>query len=146
VWIATNTAGQGKWSLPVAFRAQVASFVYSNTIERTVVWDSESFDYGNNMSSTTFTAPAKGLYQFNMSGFFQGGGRWFVLNLYSSGNNQLYGATWGATVGSWNPFVSSELLYLTNNATVYWAVSGEAGTTNILGNAACSGVLIRELP
>lgn len=72
VWIATNTAGQGKWSLPVAFRTLGCNSdqFCSNGIITQVYWRAEEYDYGDNFDLTSFVAPVKGEYSFTFKAHF----------------------------------------------------------------------------
>jgi hypothetical protein len=56
------------------------------TSPATVTWNYETFDVGNNMSSTTFTAPITGKYMFCAGGLFDGHteGDYITMQLYTT--------------------------------------------------------------
>jgi hypothetical protein len=155
VWIATNTEGAGKWSRPVGFCAFLSSdYNFTNALQRTITWSSESFDVGNNFNLTTFTAPVAGLYRFYfyiMSYKISGGtvGNVFV-DIVESGALKLTTQS-HAILDSLNTVNKNEItLLLTNGAPVYLRITGTAGHTNaIYGNSAYAVFgcdLNRELP
>jgi len=157
VWIATNTAGQGKWSLPVGFKAVMSSsFIYSNATQRTVTWSSEDHDLGDDFDLETFTTPVAGEYLFyycvhlqKVGGTTSGGNE---ITIYASGSvillkqSNLDSLSVGADVNS----SGTVSLNLPAGAPVELRIKGPIGHTNrIYGNADYSffgGSLIRELP
>jgi hypothetical protein len=156
VWIATNTTGQGKWSLPVGFSACIgADFIFSNATERTISWGTEEYDYGNNFNGTIFIAPVNGVYSVSTAANFSNvsGGGTSVLIYYSLRVNnvvKLYGFPIGGSSGNEYVYFSRNI-YLTNNSPVSLVVSGAAGSTNKINTfnnqqSSFCITLIREIP
>jgi len=153
VWVATNTTGQGKWSLPVGFYAKPsANFLITNAIERTVAFATESFDHGNNFDGSIFTAPVNGDYSFDCMCEYDNANGGSVSYAYLN----IYVNTVIIADGIGDPYVTPvgriqahiACYYLTNGAQVRTTSFGVLGYTNRLTATKThfSGTLIRELP
>ena len=158
VFIATNTTGQGKWSGPCAFFANLdTDFSFTNTVARTVVWSVERYNYGGNWNGTTFTAPVNGVYAFEGAVIVSiktgttVGDVWPAILVNGAVQVDFcvlqgsYNSNNGYAIGDF-----SHTIYLTNNSVVAFQIAGTLGHTNILWGTGLynrfSGILIRELP
>jgi len=159
MYICTNQAtGEGKWSVPVGFKAvMTGTFTFTNAIRRTIAWDSEIFDYGNNFNGTNFVAPVNGIYNFVWAICYwdrvSGSTETYVLLDIKVNDTTVaneYSFYTVATAG-WAYLVTGPT-YLTNGAIVNCSVLNAHGSnTNRLQSnpAGCtyfSGDLVREIP
>ena len=157
VFLATNVFGQGKWSSPVYFRLSMdADFAFTNNDARTVIWDTEEFDYGNNASATTFICPVNGIYRFLFHGYWN---RVSGANPNVNAKIRKNGVTFAMDYSDYWPdasltagsfLVDSGEIYMTNGAVITCAISGNSPSTNKLFidgtiNYFC-GKLVREMP
>jgi len=152
VLIATNVLGQTKWSPLVAFRAYPsANFYFTNVTERTIIWNTEIYDYGNNFDGTDFVAPVNGIYHFDVSGHFVGTtGSICTLRIYKNALRVRNISTY-IDAGDMGLIPATYESYLTNGAIIKAVIYGIAGSTNyLIGNdeslGSFYGHLIRELP
>jgi len=152
VWIATNTAGQGKWSMPVGFKADRQNSTRTlASFETQIVWTNELYDFGGNFSSPNFTAPVPGMYQFVFYAYiFPGNAESIQARIRVNGvakSSTIYQPPAGETDYTITPAILN--IYLTNGAVVDSAIYTTT-TNNILYDDATitffSGSLIRELP
>ena len=153
VLVGTNTIGETKWSGPVMFKATLSgNFVFTNNVDRTISWETEIYDYGNNFSNPNFVAPVNGIYQFFLEGIWVRtdgiATRCFPIIKVNDAIVSFVDSERGTTVGPFS--VNSGYISLTNGAVVYCTIRGDAtGQTNFLESARkpfFSGALIRELP
>lgn len=163
VWIATNTAGLGKWSRPVSFYASLtnANFLITNNVLRKILWEppfgAVEYNLNASFSDSTFTAPVSGIYQFSAKmrwGRKSGSGAYIVYLLYINGGIAQrfpsdYSTAYTAGYCNFPPIVQK----LNAGDTVYLAAIGTAATTNYIGsesmgpqNTFFNGVLLREIP
>ncbi len=156
VWIATNTAGLGKWSGPVSFFVQrTEDFNFSNLVETTIIWDTERYDYGNCMNTTNFVAPVDGVYSFNtqlsISHVSGATPTYARVSIQVNGVNITAAYMVCIANGDCYPLCSLENYYLTSGARVsVQARTQTPAMTNKLSSAIIksyfSGSLIREIP
>ena len=158
VWVATNSAGEGIWSKPIAFRKAMASdFQFTGTYnaKTTIAWDTETYDYGNRASTTNFVAPVNGLYRFTLNVYWSrvsGAATFQLPEITVDGlgieGTSIYNTQAAILAGAY--CVSSGDIYMTNGAIAKCVIGGDIGTTNKLnGNIrvnSWTGTLIRELP
>ena len=154
-WLATNILGEGKWSLPVSFFARLSStFTFSNNVSRTVVWDTETSDYGNNFDGTDFVIPINGIYRFAYGCFcvkVNGASGWITGDIVVNGApafNALLPISAATDVGS--TILDTGYYYFTNGTVINCRILGLASSTNRMLETPpfsfFSGSLIRELP
>jgi len=152
-WIATNTTGQGKWSWPVGFRSIISTnFTFANNTATTIYFDTETYDYGNHFSTTTFVAPVNGIYNFKIySTWVRTSGACTVVNTRALKNGvEMSRKQSGIIAGTFGTVdLDTGEVYLTNGAAITFTLVGQSATTNYLVAGEgfyVNGTLIRELP
>ncbi len=153
IFVATNTTGQGKWSWPVGFRAIISTnFTFSNDTATTIYFDTETYDYGNHFSTTTFVAPVNGIYNFKIySTWVRTSGACSVVNTRALKNGvEMSRKQSGIIAGTFGTVdLDTGEVYLTNGAAITFTLVGQSAATNYLVAGEgfyVNGTLIRELP
>ena len=152
--LATNAAGQSKWSLPVGFSATLnADYNFSNAVLTTITWPVETFDYGNCFDGTTFTSPVNGLYIPVFMGEWQrvsGAATYTQIFLKKNGATLMNDANpWDAVLTGGRFRCTPGVLFLTNGATLTTVIIGVENSTNklmVADGTFFSVVLVREIP
>lgn len=130
------------------YRSSAASNVTGDGTAYVIVWDTELVDQGSNFSSTAFTAPVTGLYQFNATVWLSGVGAghttaqlYFTCSSTADLNYICYNNPFVQSVGASYIVSGSCIMSMAASATctVTATVSGSTKTVSVFGQALASG-------
>jgi len=153
VFVVTNANGSGTLQPLVAFQGvSSVNLILTNSVSRRV-FAPEVFDYGNAWDGSTFVAPVKGLYEFNVKLLCQKNTGTAVFDyLIISSKSGAVTTRQSGDYKSGNVdgtlYAVSFPLVLTNNQPVeIWAAGSPAATNKLTAPYSyIEGKLVRQLP